>query len=50
MHVWIHQPQFIYPPTTVGRVAETEWGPIRGSATQNWFEKYITKINELQIP
>ena len=33
-----------------GRVAETEWGPLRGSATQNWFKKYITKTNKLQIP
>ena len=42
--------QFSYPPTTVGRVAESEWGPIHGGATQNWLEEYITKINELQIP
>ena len=35
--------QFYCPPTTVGRVAETEWGPIRGSATQNWFEECSIK-------
>ena len=32
-----------------GRGAETEWGPIRGSATQNWFEKFITKMKKLQM-
>ena len=32
-----------------GRVAETEWGPSRGSATQNWFEECIRKTKKLQI-
>ena len=41
--------QSLYPPTTVGRVAETEWAPFRGSATQNWFEKCIRKTKKLQI-
>ena len=30
-----------------GRVAETEWAPIRGSATQNWFEQYNTKNEKI---
>ena len=32
-----------------GRVAETEWGPFRGSATQNWFEECSKKTEKLQI-
>ena len=35
-------------PTTV-RVVETEWDPIRGSATRNWFEECIRKTKKLQI-
>ena len=32
-----------------GRVAESEWGPIRGGATQSWFEECSKKTEKLQI-
>ena len=32
-----------------GRVAESEWDPIRGSATQNWLEECSKKTEKLQI-
>lgn len=32
-----------------GRVAETEWGPPRGSATQNWLGECSRKTKKLQI-
>ena len=36
MFILVSQPSS-FPPTTVGRVAETEWGPIRG-ATRTGFK------------
>ena len=35
-------------PYHSGRVAETEWGPIHGNATQNWLEECIKKTKKLQ--